>query len=139
MGHNQYPYMFDVAEVFVSAEGGVPYYEFEVTPHDAVFDVRIHYLTPPKPGVEPKKVFQNGVNVGIEHKASIGPQSWTVDMGIPLERIGWKGDPAKITGNAFVMLGQGKTRRFFSRSLPDQDSANFHHPEFFKPLLDCTP
>ncbi len=135
----QYPYMFDVAEVFVSAEGGVPYYEFELSPFDQTFEVRIHYAAAAQPGAEPKLAFQNGVDVGLEHKAVRTASGWTADFGIPLERIGWQGDPAKITGNAFVILGRNPARRFFSRSLPVQDKANFHQPQFFRPLLCESP
>jgi hypothetical protein len=150
----KYPYMFDVAEVFVSAEGGVPYYEFEITPNNQTFNVRISYkaVNPPPPaGTEPPKVFQNGVDVGSTHEAQILPPltpadkgvrktitGWTADLHIPLDRIGWKGDPKQITGNAFVILGQNPNKVYFSRSLPVQDRPNFHLPANFKPLL-CDP
>jgi hypothetical protein len=133
LSQNQYPYMFDVAEIFVSAEGGMPYYEFELTPFNQTFEVRIYYRHPP----DQKLAFQDGVNVGIEHKAVRTAGGWMADFGVPLERLGWRGDVSKITGNAFVILGKAPNRHFFSRSLPEQDKANFHHPEFFKSLLSC--
>jgi hypothetical protein len=136
---NEYPYMFDVAEVFVSAEGGVPYYEFEVTPFDQAFEVRIYYPNPqpPAPGVEPRKAFQNNPGVHAEHKAVRTKDGWTADLAIPLDRIGWRGDAAKIVGNAFVILGRKGEKRYFSRSLPPQEKPNFHLPAYFKPFLDC--
>jgi hypothetical protein len=135
---NEFPYMFDVAEVFVSVAGGAPYYEFELTPLDQILEVRIFYATQPQPGAPPKKSFQNGIDIGLEHKVSRSPGGWTADLGIPLERLGWQGDPAMITGDAHVILGQGHVRRYFSRSLPAQAKPNFHLPEYFKPLL-CEP
>jgi hypothetical protein len=141
LGPGEYPYQFDVAEVFVSAEGGVPYFEFEVTPFNQAFEVRIYYPNPqpPAPGVEPKKAFQNNPGVHAEHKAARTADGWTADLAIPLDRLGWRGDAAKIVGNAFVILGKKGEKRYFSRSLPEQVKPNFHLPIHFKPLLGCAP
>ena len=42
LGRGQYPYMFDVVELFVTfSETGYPYFEFEVSPYNQNFQVRI--------------------------------------------------------------------------------------------------
>src|SRR5947209_5241671 len=42
LGPKEYPYMFDVAELFVTvSETGFPYYEFEVSPFNQTFQVKI--------------------------------------------------------------------------------------------------
>ena len=55
-------------------------------------------------------------------------------MEIPLKELGWKGNPATITGNAFAILGAKGVRRFYSAYLPRQRKPNFHQPSFFKPF-----
>jgi hypothetical protein len=42
LGPNDYPYQFDVVELFVTfSDSGFPYYEFEVSPYNQNFQVRI--------------------------------------------------------------------------------------------------
>ncbi len=42
LGPKQFPYMFDVVELFVTfSETGFPYFEFEVSPFNQTFQVRI--------------------------------------------------------------------------------------------------
>src|SRR3954447_3168948 len=42
LGRGQYPYMFDVVEMFLTfSETGFPYYEFEVSPYNQTFQVNI--------------------------------------------------------------------------------------------------
>ena len=126
---NEYPYMFDVTELFVSAEGGLPYYEFEVSPYNQTLQVKILDLKHP---------FVNNVNMGLETKATRSPKGWTTDLSVPLDRLGWQGDVGKIVGNAYAILGKKPNRRFFVRSpLPPQKKPNFHAPTAFQPLLDC--
>jgi hypothetical protein len=42
LGPKEYPYMFDVVELFLTfSETGFPYFEFEVSPYNQTFQVRI--------------------------------------------------------------------------------------------------
>lgn len=127
----EYPYMFDVTEIFVSAEGGLPYYEFELTPYNQTLQVKV---------IDLKHPFVNNVNMGLETKALRKNGGWTTDFAIPLDRLGWQGDPAKIVGNAYAILGRKPDRHYYVRSpLPVQVKPNFHVPDAFKPLLSCSP
>jgi hypothetical protein len=126
----QYPFQFDVVEVFISVNGAAspfPYFELELSPYDQSFNVKILSL---------KKPFQNGVELGLEHEAEILPDgSWTAHLAIPLAKLGWQGDAAKIVGNAFAVLGKGTERSYWSLFLPQQKKPNFHQPRYFQKLL----
>src|ERR1700733_509806 len=126
LGPKQYPYMFDVVELFVTfSETGFPYYEFEVSPFNQTFQVRIvsHAL------------HQEGVDLGLMSSATIAPHGWTAELKIPLKALGWDGDPQKIRGNFYSILGTHQS--FWSSFLPRAKTANFHQPQFFQPLLQC--
>src|ERR1700731_1341334 len=74
LGPKQYPYMFDVVELFVtSSETGFPYYEFEVSPFNQAFQVKIVSHTQP---------FQEGVDLGLVSAATIVPGGWTAELKI---------------------------------------------------------
>ena len=62
---------------------------------------------------------------------------WSAELKIPLKSLGWDGDPGKIRGNLYSILGPAKKRSYWSAFLPKGAKANFHQPEFFKPLLQC--
>jgi hypothetical protein len=83
-----------------------------------------------------KKVKPPGCATALQHSAAIqaGRPGWDAVMEIPLRELGWTGDPATITGNAFAILGAKGVRRFYSAYLPRQQKPNFHQPEFFKPF-----
>lgn len=126
---NEYPYQYDVVELFVSVTGAnaknLPYYEFELSPYDQTFQVIIK---------DPKKPFIEGVDLGLQHSVKRTTLGWTGEMRIPLKKLGWQGDPRTLTGNAYAILGKSP-RSFWSLFLPKQDKPRFHKPEFFKPLL----
>jgi hypothetical protein len=127
LGPEQYPYMFDVVELFVTfSETGFPYYEFEVSPFNQTFQVRIvsHAL------------HQEGVDLGLVSSAAIASQGWTAQLKIPLKALGWDGDPRKIRGNFYSTLERAP-RSYWSSFLPKATTANFHQPQFFQPLLQC--
>jgi hypothetical protein len=127
LGPQQHPYMFDVVELFVTlSETGFPYFEFEVSPFNQTFQVRI-------PGAG--KPFQEGVDLGLMSSATSVPGGWTAELKIPLKPLGWDGDPTKIRGNFYSILG--KPQSFWSSFLPKAKKPNFHQPQFFKPLLQC--
>jgi hypothetical protein len=129
LGPRQHPYMFDVVEVFVTfSETGFPYYEFEVSPHNQTFQVKIVSHTQP---------FQEGVDLGLVSAATIMPGGWTAELKIPLKPLGWDGDPRKIRGNLYSILERAPKRSFWSSFLPRATKANFHQPQFFQPLLRC--
>jgi hypothetical protein len=127
LGPQQHPYMFDVVELFVTfSETGFPYYEFEVSPFNQTFQVKIvsHAL------------HQEGVDLGLVSGATILPRGWTAELRIPLRPLGWDGDPRKIRGNFYSILERAP-RSFWSSFLPKARKANFHQPQFFQPLLQC--
>jgi len=128
-GPGQYPYMFDVVELFVTfSETGYPYFEFEVSPYNQNFQVRI--LSHAQ--------HQEGVDLGLVSTATIRPASgWDAELKIPLKPLGWDGDQKKIRGNFYSILGRGSTRSYWSTFLPRARHADFHQPQFFQSLLQC--
>jgi hypothetical protein len=127
LGPKEYPYMFDVVEAFVTvSETGFPYYEFEVSPFNQTFQVKIVKGKP----------FQDGVDLGLVSSAHIVPGGWSAEMKVPLKPLGWDGDPVKIRGNLYSVLERAP-RSYWSAFLPKANKPNFHQPQFFKPLLQC--
>jgi hypothetical protein len=127
LGPQQHPYMFDVVELFVSfSDTGFPYYEFEVSPYNQTFQVRIVSHTQR----------QEGVDLGLNSTAAIRKGGWTAELKIPLKPLGWDGDPRKIRGNFYSILGRAP-RSYWSSFLPKAKKADFHQPQFFQPLLQC--
>lgn len=129
LGKGEYPFQFDVVEIFVSVNGlasPFPYYEFEVSPYGENFQVLI-------PGG--KKPFKEGVNLGLKSRVRRVGGAWMAEMEIPLGPLGWDGDLSKIVGNAYAIIGKKPNRTFWGLTLPPQEKANFHKPEFFKPFF----
>jgi hypothetical protein len=128
LGPKEFPYMFDVVEMFVTvSETGFPYYEFEVSPFNQTFQVKIVKGKP----------FQEGVDLGLVSSTSIVPGGWTAEMKVRLTPLGWDGDPGRIRGNLYAILERAPKRSFWSSFLPKAKKANFHQPRFFRPLLRC--
>lgn len=128
LGPQKHPYDFDVVELFVTfSETGFPYYEFEVSPYNEKFQVRIVSRTQPR---------QEGVDLGLVSTATILPRGWTAELKIPLKPLGWDGDPRKIRGNFYSILGRAP-RSYWSSFLPKAKKPDFHQPQFFQPLLPC--
>ena len=125
----EYPYQFDVVELFVTfSDGGFPYYEFEVSPYNQTFQVRIVSA----------RQHQEGVDLGLMSTATISPDGWTAELKMPLKPLGWDGKLATIRGNLYSILGLGQQRSFWSAFLPKAQKPNFHQPQYFKPLLSCS-
>jgi hypothetical protein len=125
----EYPYQFDVVELFVTfSDSGFPYFEFEVSPYNQTFQVRIVGA----------KDHQEGVALGLTSTAAMMPGGWDVKLSVALKPLGWDGDPAKLRGNFYSILGQRRERSFWSAFLPKAAKANFHQPQYFKPLLECS-
>jgi len=118
-----FPFQFDVVEAFISVDGGLPYYEFELTPLGQTYEVKV---------LHPRKPFLSGLKLGMDQNVERRPDGWNAEMRIPLDRLGWKG--GKIKGNAFAILGKKPNRRFYSLSLPAQEKPRFHLPEHFVQL-----
>jgi hypothetical protein len=128
LGPRKYPYDFDVVELFVTfSDTGFPYYEFEVSPFNQTFQVKI----------VSRALHQEGVDLGLVSTATILPHGWTAELKIPLKPLGWDGDPRKIRGNFYSILERAPKRSFWSSFLPRARAANFHQPQFFRPLLQC--
>ena len=129
LGPLQFPYMFDVVELFVTfSDTGFPYFEFEVSPFKQTFQVKIPGKGQP---------FQEGVDLGLMSTASIRPGGWNAELKVTLKPLGWDGDPRKIRGNFYSILERPPKRSFWSSFLPKAAKANFHQPQFFQPLLQC--
>jgi hypothetical protein len=125
----EHPYQFDVVELFVTfADSGFPYFEFEVSPYNQTYQVKIVGA----------KEHQEGVDLGLISSAQITKGGWTAELKIPLKPLGWDGDPGKIRGNLYSILGAAKTRGYWSAFLPKAAKANFHQPPYFKALLPCS-
>ena len=128
LGKDEYPYQFDVVELFVTlSPTGFPYFEFEVSPYNQTFQVRINSA----------KEHLEGVDLGLTSTAQILAGGWNAELKIPLKTLGWDGDPDKVRGNFYAILGQGRQRSFWSAFLPKAAKANFHQPGHFRPLLVC--
>jgi len=116
-------------ELFVTfSDSGFPYYEFEVSPYDQTFQVRIVSA----------KQHQEGVDLGLTSTATMEKGGWSAELKIPLKPLGWDGDPSKIRGNLYSILGQGRARSYWSVFLPKAAKANFHQPQYFQPLPSCS-
>jgi hypothetical protein len=128
LGPKQFPYMFDVVELFVTfSETGFPYYEFEVSPFNQTFQVRI----------VSRAQHQEGVDLGLVSTATVRPGGWSAELKIPLKPLGWDGDVGKVRGNFYSILERAPKRSFWSTFLPKAKTANFHQPQFFQALLQC--
>jgi hypothetical protein len=129
LGPKQYPYQFDVVELFVTfADSGYPYFEFEVSPYNQTFQV----------GIASAREHHEGVDLGLISTAEIVEGGWNAELKIPLKPLGWDGDPLKIRGNFYSTLGQAGQRSYWSAFLPKADKPNFHQPQYFKSLLPCS-
>jgi len=125
----EYPYQFDVVEVFVTfSDSGYPYFEFEVSPYNQAFQVKIVSA----------KEHQEGVDLGLTSTATVMAGGWKAELNLPLKSLGWDGDPEDIGGNFYSALGPVKERSYWSAFLPKAAKADFHQPQHFKPLLQCS-
>lgn len=128
-GPADHPYQFDVVELFVTlSDSGFPYFEFEVSPYNQTFEVKIVSA----------KEHHEGVDLGLTATTQITKAGWNAEMKIPLKSLGWDGDPGKVRGNLYSILGQGKKRGYWSAFLPKAAGANFHQPQYFKALSQCS-
>ncbi len=125
-------YNGNVVEIFVCttakpAQLPRPYYEFEVSPYNQELQVLID-----KDG----KFHEQWKTAGFKHSVTLQKSrpGWDATMVIPLQDLGWNGDPATLAGNEFAIVGAKDVRRFYSAYLPSQQKPNFHLPAFFKPF-----
>jgi hypothetical protein len=127
LGPGQYPYMFDVVELFVTfSETGFPYFEFDVSPFNQTLQVNIVSRTR----------HREGVDLGLVSSATILPHGWTAELKVPLKTLDWDGDTRKIRGNFYATLERAP-RSYWSSFLPKAKKPDFHQPKFFQPLLQC--
>ena len=129
LGPGEHPYQFDVVELFVTfSDSGFPYYEFEVSPYNQTLEVKIVSA----------KEHHEGVDLGLTSTTQITKAGWSAEMKIPLKSLGWDGDRSKLRGNVYSILGAGKGRSYWSAFLPKAAKANFHQPQYFKALSQCS-
>lgn len=123
---------WDVVELFVSCSreaSRLPYYEFQLSPLGQLFELEI---------LEPRKNINRDFKSGFTHlvrRTGVeAGNAWEAEIGIPLERLGWNGDPNGITGNAYAILGPKESRTYWSLFLEQQEKPDFHLPRLFKQL-----
>lgn len=130
-----YPFNYDVVEVFVAVndpkDKEFSYYEFEITPNKQRFDVKVNV------SADGKKTSEYNIEVGAEATAVRTGKNWSGSFSIPLKSLGWNGDLSRVRGNFYAIIGKKPTRSYWSTFLPQQDKAQFHLPEHFKPLFEC--
>jgi hypothetical protein len=126
-----YPFQYDVAEVFITVDdpsaAKFSYYEFEVTPLGQIYDLRLDVTNGKRAAVDIAPVLT---------QARASQDEWSASFSIPLVRIGWDGDASRLRGNFFTIIGK-TPRTYWSAFLPQQETPNFHKPEFFQPLFSC--
>ncbi|MBC7370750.1 MAG: hypothetical protein H7326_04240 [Bdellovibrionaceae bacterium] len=131
-GNEEYPYQFDVAEVFLKVSDApaskMTYHEFEITPLNQSLQIKIDV----KGG---KKTFSASEEILATTAAQITETGWSAKFSIPLEKFGWKGLSASVTGNAFVIIGKPNLKTYWALELPPQTKPSFHMPEHFVELL----
>lgn len=129
-----YPFQYDVVEIFMAVNNpqdtNFHYYEFEVTPHNQVFNVHFELI-------DGKLKREEGVNLSAITTAHMTPTSWSASFSIPLEQLGWEGNPEYIRANFYAITDKRPKRKFWSTFLPKTNSPNFNKPEYFKPLFQC--
>ncbi len=133
LAHDEYPYQFDVVELFVrnAKSPHATYYEFEVSPYDQVLQVNV---------VEPHQQYTFGVRNGFSHNARIIAGGWEAEMAIPLATLGWDGrGPVELIGNAYAALGEGDRRIYWSLFELPPGKPDFHMPGAFKALFVPVP
>jgi hypothetical protein len=129
LARDEYPYDFDVVELFVrnAKSGDATYYEFEVSPYNQSLQVNV---------VEPRQQYQFGVKNGFTHQAAIVAGGWQAEMKIPLASLGWDGkQPLQLTGNAYAALGAGDRRVYWSLFELPPGKPDYHVPSAFRPLF----
>ncbi len=124
---------WDVVELFLSVNGspsGLPYHEFQVSPLDQFFELKV---------LEPRRRVDRGFASGFRHSArQDGAGGWSATLSIPLDRLGWGGDPGALRGGFFSILGEPGKKTYWSLFLPPQETPDFHLPELFAPLIPDT-
>ena len=131
LAHDEYPYDFDVVELFVrNAKSGQPgYFEFEVSPYDQSLQVNV---------IEPRQQYCFGIKDGFAHTATITSTGWEAQLRIPLTSIGWRsGQPVELVGNAYAALGTANQCVYWSLFELPPGKPDFHVPGAFRPLLSA--
>jgi len=95
-----------------------PYYEFEVSPYNQELQVLIDING---------KFNEKWNTRKFRHSATIrgGRPGWDAVMEIPLKELGWQGNPATITGNAFAILGAKACVASTVPTFPGSESLTF--------------
>jgi hypothetical protein len=125
LGPTNYPYEFDVVELFVTCSDASkpPYFEYEVSPFNQSLQVNV---------ITPRQEYYFGVKNGFTHSAALTERGWQAEMRIPLMNIGWHGSGHEIRGNAYAALGQGEKRAYWSLFELPPGKPDFHVPAAFK-------
>jgi hypothetical protein len=133
-GPTDYPFQFDVVEIFMAvgnpSDKNFHYYELEVTPNEQIFNVHFELLNG-------KLIREEGVNLAAQTNAKATSSSWSGSFSIPLEQLGWEGNPEFIRANFYAITDKRPNRQFWSAFLPKTNKPNFNKPEYFKSLFQC--
>jgi len=122
----------DVVEVFLAApdfepEGRPHYFEFQVSPSGAYFELEV---------IQPRKVTNLMIRTGVRHGTlQLDATKWVAWIELDLRKIGWSLPPENLRGGIFAALGDASDRRYYAAFLPQQQNPDFHLPEYFNSLL----
>ncbi|MBL7716974.1 MAG: hypothetical protein JNL01_16035 [Bdellovibrionales bacterium] len=117
----------DVVEVFVRPKGSSPYFEFQVSPLGQYLELKII-----RPRKEVDRDYRSGIRYGVQ---TTGPdQAWQAWMEIPASSLGWSGKASDLEGGAFACLGPKGGRSYWAAFLPEQNTPDFHLPQYFSPI-----
>lgn len=135
LAKGEYPYQFDVVEIFIRTAGHTEkdavYYECELTPYDQTYELTLKW----KDGK--KSVLHDHQKIMTRAKATLKDESWIGEMEIPLKEIGLPSGSKTIVGNAYVIFGPPSQQTYWSLFLGPQTVPNFHKPESFRPLIEA--
>lgn len=127
----EFPYEFDVTEVFITCDDisrqNFSYYEFEVTPYGQIYHLQIDFKNGER---QPGKILNTKTLTGV----CVQDRQWETCFMIPLREFDMQRQRHQLQGNFFTILDKDP-RTYWSAFLPQQETANFHKPEFFKPLF----
>ncbi|MBM3493985.1 MAG: hypothetical protein FJX72_06660 [Armatimonadetes bacterium] len=140
----------EVVEVFLAPSGDVRrYFEFEVSPHNVVFDAALH--SPDRDrrtmttdvawdcaDLQTRVVSDGPIHrVAPRGRAEAGPEGrWTVDMAIPFRSLGLAGapDPGAEWRMNLYRIDRGARSEYASWSPTMKQPADFHVPDRFGTL-----
>ena len=116
---------WDVVEIYARPKGTKTYYEFQISPLGQHFELEVRV-----PRVEMNRDYRSRGSFAAH---VVSPTHWTAEFLIPMASFGASADTS-LEGGLFAILGPPGAREYWSAFLPEQQVADFHKPECFRPL-----